>query len=294
MPSKLFPSWEGLFSTKNHFVVKYKEKLQNTKERFWIKVDKIKFFMIGTTLLCTASIGCSVALGYTSEQESASMSQLQRVKTINVPHVEEVGKNETIVLPVRTKKVQEEIIHDAEIEQQEPARSSYSSNSRLSATHISYESNTAGTQPYTFNARSSSNVTAYELDKFLKGTNLAGLGHAFVKAELNTGINAMFLASLATIESGWGNSDIAKTKNNIFGFNAVDSSPYESASTFSSKEECIAKVSRYIAKNYCSPNGRYYKGGTISDIGSLYASNPEWANMVHNQMVVMDKEMGKS
>lgn len=267
--------------------------MQNRTSKRIVKRKSTNKLIVGMTFLCVLITGGSVALGYTDKptREVASphiertVAQIEDISSYDKPIIvlgKEDYKNYTT----------EEYIEKSEIQNANYSSSS-SSNSRLTSRSISGESNTFGTSAYNFRVKSSSNVTAYELDKFLAGTKLAGLGHAFVQAELNTGVNAMFLTSLATIESGWGNSYIAKTKNNIFGFNAIDSSPTESASTFSSKEECIAKVARYIAKNYCDPNGRYYKGGTIAHVGSLYASDKGWATKVHNQMQVIDKELGK-
>ena len=56
------------------------------------------------------------------------------------------------------------------------------------------------------------------------------------------------MMGLAINESAWGMSSIAQSKNNIFGLNAVDSSPGTSASTFASVEACINDY----AKNYVS------------------------------------------
>ena len=56
----------------------------------------------------------------------------------------------------------------------------------------------------------------------------------FYYAEKQYKINGVFLAAVAVHESGWGTSTIAKNKNNLFGYGAVDSNPYGGAYSFSS------------------------------------------------------------
>ncbi|MGL5439733.1 MAG: glucosaminidase domain-containing protein [Filifactoraceae bacterium] len=121
-----------------------------------------------------------------------------------------------------------------------------------------------------------SEVSANILDGFLKGTNLYGLGEAFKKAEEDYDINAIFLVGLALHESNGGKSRIALEKNNIFGFQAYDSSPYRSSKKFSSREECIDIVAKYLSKNYLSVNGRYFEGYSIEALNIHYATDPDW------------------
>ena len=54
----------------------------------------------------------------------------------------------------------------------------------------------------------------------------------FFEIEQKYNINGVFLASVAIHESGWGTSLIAKDKNNLFGYGAYDSSPYQSSFSF--------------------------------------------------------------
>ena len=61
----------------------------------------------------------------------------------------------------------------------------------------------------------------------------------FYNIEQKYDINGIFLAAIAIHESGWGTSTIAKNKNNLFGYGAVDSNPYGGAYSFSSYNEGI-------------------------------------------------------
>ena len=89
--------------------------------------------------------------------------------------------------------------------------------------------------------RVASNVTSEEIDKMLEGTKLHGLGSAFVEAEQKYVVNALYMMGLACLESGFGNSAFAQKRNNLYGWNAVDSNP-NNASTFSSQKEATLYV----------------------------------------------------
>lgn len=129
-------------------------------------------------------------------------------------------------------------------------------------------------------------VTAYELDLVFAHTPLQGLGKAFIQAELQTGINAIFIAAIAIIESDWGNSVLASDKNNLFGFGAYDSN-VDLAQPFSSKEECVLYVAKFLREHYI--DGSYYRGHSIKAINQLYASDSEWANKVFGAMCKIDR-----
>ena len=137
--------------------------------------------------------------------------------------------------------------------------------------------------------RTPSALTAYEINLFLEDTGLNGLGEAYIKAENESGVNAMFLVALSMIESGNGNSKLSKNKNNIFGYQAYDSDPYNSAKTFSSKEECIYEVASVISKKYLTEDGPYFGGGyTINHINKRYATDPDWDIKIISKMVAMN------
>lgn len=132
-----------------------------------------------------------------------------------------------------------------------------------------------------------SGATAEQLDiTFAKnGGRLAGLGQACMDAEQKYGINAYYIASHACWESMWGKSQIARDKNNLFGYGAYDWSPYESAWTFPSKSACIDKVMNNVARDYLDPNGRYYGGSpTLKGMNKRYATDMNWANGIATLM----------
>jgi len=106
---------------------------------------------------------------------------------------------------------------------------------------------------------------------------MVGLGNAFVEAERQSGINALFLAAIALHESNKGTSNIARLKNNLFGWGAYDDDPFESAYTFATREAGILYVASRLRALYVDSWGLE----TIDEIGRRYASDTAWADKVY-------------
>ncbi len=131
--------------------------------------------------------------------------------------------------------------------------------------------------------------TAYSADslnsiingKVSSSSKLKGTGSSFVKYQDTYGVNALLSLSVAANESGWGTSSISQKKNNLFGLNAVDSSPGTSANTYASADECIRQfMGNYMSAKYLNPDKWQYYGGFLgnkaSGINVKYASDPYW------------------
>lgn len=121
------------------------------------------------------------------------------------------------------------------------------------------------------NVLSVSGVNASQLDTALAGTGLAGLGGAFLAIEQTNGINALFAAAHAALESAWGTSELATAKHNLFGINATDSDP-NGAYAYPSFAACLSFYGQFLKANYLTPGGFAYNGTTIHDIFILYAT----------------------
>ena len=117
----------------------------------------------------------------------------------------------------------------------------------------------------------------------------------FYYIEKQYNINGMFVAAVGIHESAWGTSKIALNKNNLFGYGAYDSNPYNGAYTFDDYAEAIDLVSRVFVKYYLNPkgvkiydgqtaNGRYYSGNTLSAVNKKYATDKNWAKGVYTHM----------
>ena len=124
-----------------------------------------------------------------------------------------------------------------------------------------------------------SNLTVDEYNKMLENTELNNLGNALEKAEKEYGINGLYLMGLACLESGYGKSEFARKRNNLVGWNAVNSNPNK-ASYFESKEECILYVAKRLKTNYLNENGCYFNGYSARAIDVKYCTDKKHADKI--------------
>ena len=118
------------------------------------------------------------------------------------------------------------------------------------------------------------------------GGNLAQYADWFLQGERMTDdgetcVNALFLASIAKLESGDGKSRLAVNRNNLFGWRGKDG-----WKSFGTPETCILFVADRIKRNYVD------KGYTTIDlIGSRYCpgDDGEWGRLVSGIYFKMNK-----
>ena len=146
--------------------------------------------------------------------------------------------------------------------------------------------------------RSTSNINVDTYNKFLAGkgyyqkptsTNTNNLGRHdselynegsnFIKYQNEYGVNALLTFALAVNESGFGRSQFAVQKKNLFGWNAFDASP-GSASTFESIERCVRDQMAVNFRGYLDTIDSRFFGQHFGNKGSgfnvKYASDPYW------------------
>ena len=134
---------------------------------------------------------------------------------------------------------------------------------------------------------SSTNYSGDELNSILSSkisnssSKLLGTGTLFVKYQNKYSVNALLSLGIAVNESAWGTSSICMNKNNLFGLNAVDTSPGQSADYFASVEDCIREfMSEWMADGYLSSsdwrNHGELLGNKVEGINVSYASDPYW------------------
>ena len=104
-------------------------------------------------------------------------------------------------------------------------------------------------------------------------------GNTFTQGQKVYGVNALLTYAMAWNESGAGRSTYAISKNNLFGWAAVDSNP-DNASQFSSISAGIQEHMAYNLRGYMDINDVRYFGmhlGTkASGFNVKYASDPYW------------------
>lgn len=129
---------------------------------------------------------------------------------------------------------------------------------------------------------------------------------AFFEAEQKYNINGVFLAAIAINESGWGASEYATERYNLFGWQAYDSDP-DQAFKFDDYKDAIDTVAQGLVLHYLNPKdtevfehkkavGEFYHeefGPTVEGVNQKYASDKEWHNKVYNYMVMLYNRLVK-
>lgn len=118
-----------------------------------------------------------------------------------------------------------------------------------------------------------SNLTQEQIHTMLEGTRLQCLSAYYYEYEKIYKVNALFIISLTSLESGYGTSKLARTHNNLAGYRGSKSWTY-----FNSWHDCLNEVYRLIGQEYLSPNGRFYNGLDIKSINSKYCGDTyQWS-----------------
>lgn len=153
--------------------------------------------------------------------------------------------------------------------------------------------------------RTQTNYTAAQLDSFINAktasnSKLRGMGKYFVEYQNTYGANAVLMLATAINESYWGVSSIATEKNNLFGHNAVDSSPGLSADAYATPQASIEDHAKnYISRDYMDPKdaGKKYYGNSLGDkatgVNVKYASDPYWGEKAATYSYAIDNYLGK-
>lgn len=136
-----------------------------------------------------------------------------------------------------------------------------------------------------------SNLTEDDINKLIEDyPNLNGIADDIFYVENEHGINAIFVLAVASLESGYGETRIARDKNNLFGLGAYDETPYQSAITFDSRGESVRYFGDLISDHYIK-----YGRTSASEIGRKYCSSDSWARKIVTMMnIYSDKLDGKN
>lgn len=120
-----------------------------------------------------------------------------------------------------------------------------------------------------------SNLTAEQLikavDVLVPDNHLKVMIPAAVHAEKKHGVSALWIVAHAATETGWGKSIIARTRNNFFGFNAIDSNP-ANATKYKTAGDSVEYYASFVKEHYLTKGGKYYNGPTPHGVMIRYAS----------------------
>ena len=126
-----------------------------------------------------------------------------------------------------------------------------------------------------------SNLSIEDMDKIIDyydsmvsgGSRFKGKGYVFVEAAKETGLNPVYLFAHAACESAYGNSYLARTRNNFYGINAVDSNPGRADTMGDSIDEGIINGAKWIKSNFYDHGYR-----TLNQMHNAgYASGANWS-----------------
>lgn len=120
-----------------------------------------------------------------------------------------------------------------------------------------------------------SGLSISQFDSILLGTALEGMGETVWNIEQEHNINGLLLLSVARSESGLGSSQMAKTKNNLFGMRV--SSGYIS---YASKKESM--------EAFASLMNRVYANMTLNQIAKKYCpfNVAHWTKLMNGSYVI--------
>lgn len=129
-----------------------------------------------------------------------------------------------------------------------------------------------------------SKMTADELAQRLR-PGLKEFADTFVFAERALGIDATFLAAVATLESGGGTSHLAQSKNNLFGWTNADGTYMD----FETKQQCILYCANKIKEQYLTNDGQYFSGYTVEAVNQYYNGSKLWEDVVTEIMEGLER-----
>lgn len=131
-------------------------------------------------------------------------------------------------------------------------------------------------------------ATGAQLDDAVRSiradSGLIGLGEDIVRIAQEKEINPYYIAAHAAWESSWGNSALARDKNNLFGYGAYDRCPYECALSYATKAESVEQVMTKVKADYLTEGGQYYISPTLAGMNTYYATDKNWQNGIASIM----------
>lgn len=232
---------------------------------------------IGVLTLVTV-MSMSILLPLVTNVMAAEVITASTTEVVSGVNTQEVSKLKENVKTLQERVAMLQADVNSKIKDKERKQNTYNELKYLLTKGSSYFMN--------MDLRTPTNLDAEQINQMLEGTGLVGLGDDFVRAEKEYGINALVYMALSGHESTWGNSPLAKSKNNIISYAAYDNN-VEAARNFTTKGECLIEGAKLLNKDYLNPQGEHFGGGyTLLDVNKKYASDKEWSRGI--ALSVMD------
>ena len=123
----------------------------------------------------------------------------------------------------------------------------------------------------------------------------SGSAQVFFDCQDRYGVNALLLYSLATHESNFGISEIARSKYNLFGWSAYDADT-GAATEYANVADCVNQMASLNLRKYLETDSSLFFGAYFGSKGSgfnvKYASDPYWGLEVACRAYMFDKMNG--
>lgn len=146
--------------------------------------------------------------------------------------------------------------------------------------------------------RSNTDISADVMNAFLnlkageKNSILLNKASAFIDNQNKYGVNGAAILCMAIHESDWGTSNIARNKNNLFGWGAFDDNT-GNATAYSSVSSCVEAQMADNLANYMDVKANVYFTMSLGNKGggfiTKYASDPYWAEKISRYYYELDK-----
>lgn len=121
-----------------------------------------------------------------------------------------------------------------------------------------------------------SNLTKEQIHKMLEGTALVTLVDAIHWYEQEYGVNGIFITSIIALESGWGESSLSRSHNNLTGYIGRSGDYY----AFADWGESVQETFRLISEEYVREDGLFYNGRSVWNINIKYCELDSWSGKI--------------
>ena len=132
-----------------------------------------------------------------------------------------------------------------------------------------------------YNLLEVSGITGDEMYSLLSHRGVRDVAYTIVEAEKEYGINALLLAGLVCLESGWGESPRSTgwTKNMTGMGVPTDDSV---GTVYESRQACVMDTARQLKKYYLTEGANCYNGLSIWNVNVKYSASDSWATKIIN------------
>lgn len=230
--------------------------------------NKFTKFMVGSLLSLQVMAMSPVV-------DASSYSLLNSTIGEKTTETEQIVVSNVIPMDIETQELNEEVMEEVRLQEALEARIKAEIEEELRLEEIDNYISSIICDPGDISKVSGLKEEDYYL--LTKGTWWEGNEQTLIDLENNYGINAMFAMSVSTLESGFGRSDRAKTRNNYYGIEV----PKVWDSLYSNTQYWGKLIKNHyvdegrpsvwsISSKYCPPNANYWASFNSDKMNEFY------------------------